>query len=121
MVKMGILDPDEGGAHGVAERGVDCGVDDHHGSDGCGEAEEGQRPGDAAGRHGRDGRHDVGRPRLVELDRKAPPCAGLSLMGHIGPIILHDTQEPCTTRKVVVLQVSLVLDRSVVEQIPTHI
>ena len=41
--------PDEGGAGGDSERGVDCGVADHHGSDGCGEAEEGQWPGDAAG------------------------------------------------------------------------
>ena len=41
--------PDEGGAHGVAERGVDRGVADHDGGDGGGEAEEGRRPGDAAG------------------------------------------------------------------------
>ena len=48
--------PDEGGAGGDSERGVDCGIVDHDGSDGCGEAEEGQWTGDAAGRHGRDGR-----------------------------------------------------------------
>ena len=34
--------PDEGGAHGVTERGVDCGVADHDGGDGGGEAEEGR-------------------------------------------------------------------------------
>ena len=75
--------PDEGGAGGVAERGVDCGVADHHRSDGCGEAEEGQRPGDAAGRHGRDGRNDVGRPRHCRAGSKAPPRAGLSISGGV--------------------------------------
>ena len=44
--------PDEGGAHGVAERGVDRGVADHDGGDGGGEAEEGRWTGDAAGGHG---------------------------------------------------------------------
>ena len=66
--------PDEGGAHGVAECGVDCGVADHDGGDGGGEAEEGRRAGDAAGRHGGDGRDDVVWRRLpgFEAGPKAP-------------------------------------------------
>ena len=60
LVKMGDPGPDEGGAHSVAERGVDRGFADHDGGDGGGEAEEGRRSGDAAGRHGGDGRDDVG-------------------------------------------------------------
>ena len=79
LVKMGILDPTKVVRSGAAERGIDRGTAGDHRGDGGGEAEEGRRSGDAARRHGRDGRDDVGRLSLEEPDGKPCFARGFSL------------------------------------------
>ena len=92
LVKMGILDPTKvvrtalQNASSIA--GLLITTEATVATTKLGEAEEGQRPGDAR-RHGRDGRNDVGRPRRARVSHlpvrnaatgpKAPPRAGLSL------------------------------------------
>ena len=61
MVKMGILDPTKVVRTALQNAASIAGLLITTRGDGGGEAEEGRRPGDAAERHGRDGRDDVGR------------------------------------------------------------
>ena len=67
LMKAGIVDPDQGRAHGVAERRVGGGLAADHRGHGCREAGGEEGPGHAAGRW--HGRHDVGDPSKLISER----------------------------------------------------
>ena len=70
MLKAGIIDPEQGGAHRAGKRGVDCRAADHDRGDDRRETAEIRR-GPRHVRHGRHGRHDVAR-RVAGPETGAP-------------------------------------------------